>query len=76
MHPKLFNRISGIRSRGFDFGGNREAPSLVISSLSKEGPRMSHEAIIAALLALAAYATATQNTPLKTGEVKSGTQRG
>ncbi len=37
---------------------------------------MSHEAIIAALLALAAYATATQNTPVKAGEVKSGTQKG
>jgi predicted small secreted protein len=37
---------------------------------------MSQEAIIAALLALAAYATATQNTTAKAGEVKSGTQRG
>jgi hypothetical protein len=37
---------------------------------------MSHEAIIAALLALAAYGAATQNTPVKAGEVKSGTQKG
>jgi hypothetical protein len=37
---------------------------------------MSHEAIIAALLALAAYATAAQNTPVKAGEVKSGTHKG
>jgi hypothetical protein len=37
---------------------------------------MSHEAIITALLALAAYATATQNNPAKAEEAKSGTQKG
>jgi hypothetical protein len=37
---------------------------------------MSHEAIIAALLALAAYATATHNKAVKAKEAKSGTQKG
>jgi hypothetical protein len=37
---------------------------------------MSHEAIIATLLALAAYGTATQNTHVKAAEVKSGVQKG
>ncbi len=37
---------------------------------------MSHEAIIAALLALAAYATATENNPAKDEEAKSGAQKG
>ena len=37
---------------------------------------MSHEAIIAALLALAAYATASQNAKLKVEEAKSDAQKG
>ena len=36
---------------------------------------MSQEAIVAALLALAAYASATQSPPLKAEEVKSGAQK-
>jgi hypothetical protein len=36
---------------------------------------MSHEAVIAALLALAAYATAAPNTPVKAKELKSDTQK-
>ena len=36
---------------------------------------MSHETIIATLLALAAYATAAQSTPVKAKEAKSDTQK-
>jgi len=37
---------------------------------------MSHETIIAALLALAAYATASQGAAVKAEEVKTGGQKG
>ena len=36
---------------------------------------MSHDTIIATLLALAAYATAAQSTPVKAKEEKSDTQK-
>jgi len=36
---------------------------------------MSHEAIVAALLALAAYATAAQTSPVKPQEARSDAQK-
>ena len=36
---------------------------------------MTHETVIATLLALAAYATAAQSTPVKVKEAKSDTQK-
>ena len=37
---------------------------------------MSHETVIAALLALAAYATAAQSTPVKVKDAKGDSQKG
>ncbi len=76
MQTRLFNRFSGIKCRGSACRLEQRGSSPVVGMSSEEDFCMSHEAIIAALLALAAYATAKQHAPVKPADAKRDAQIG